>query len=335
MRGRCWIVSVFSLSAFCSLPIACGGSTSKPDWPKGNIVLMDANNFTSVTDLNIPKVPTASGADLTVCWDGIKKDLLCHDVVAPDNAIENVGFLQIPNMSETQVKEKLKVGQLDENLVKVYRDFHTSMATAGSTCAMLSQFTLGTALMPATDYVAPAANQTITYMLLFTSGTTPGVGSKSMLFLEPSTTSAVMNVSAPDACDNGVLTFNATLGNPMAIPATDNTKWHIDWSQITKDSFGNPISFTKIDNVLIGFYQNKTAMDLQTGFKDIELTATTMYKATVAPGARDVDLVTATATDGSGAFPGFTKTDGVWAIAVRCSKCQIPAPVVMTILQPQ
>ena len=31
------------------------------------------------------------------------KDLLCHDIVAPTNDIDNVGFLQIPNMSQTQV----------------------------------------------------------------------------------------------------------------------------------------------------------------------------------------------------------------------------------------
>ena len=86
---------------------------------------------------------------------------------------------------------------------------------------------------------------------------------------------------------------------------------------------------------MVGYYQGMTAMDLQTGFKDIELTATKLYSANVAMGATDVDLVTAKDKDGGAAFPGFTMTDGVWALAVRCSKCQIPAPIVMTILEPQ
>jgi len=333
MRGcRCFV----ALAIFSWLPLACGGSgTTPPPGPKGNIVLTDANNYTSVTSLDIPEVTTASGADLMVCWDGLMKDLLCHDIVGPDNGIDNVGFLQIKNFSHDQVKTKLAVGQLDPNLVNTYREFGTMGAT--SKCASLSQFKLGSTLMPATDYVAPAATQTITYMLLFTSGTTPGVGSKAMVFLNPSTTSTVMNVAAPDACSNNVLHFQATLGQPMAIPATDNTKWHIDWSKVTKDSFGNTVDFStlKVDSVMVGYYQGMTAMDLQTGFKDIELTATKLYSANVAMGATDVDLVTAKDKDGGAAFPGFTMTDGVWALAVRCSKCQIPAPIVMTILQPQ
>ena len=172
-------------------------------------------------------------------------------------------------------------------------------------------------------------------MLLFETGTTPGVGSKSMMFLEPMAASAVTSVKAMDACAGNVLTFTATLGQPMMIDAADSTKWHVDWSQLTHDSFGNPVLFNKIDKVLIGFYQGKTAADLQTMFKDIELIATTLYEVPVAIGARDVMLGDAKVRGTTTPFPGFNQTDGVWALAVTCSKCQVPAPVLMTILQPQ
>ena len=85
----------------------------------------------------------------------------------------------------------------------------------------------------------------------------------------------------------------------MPISATDSTKWHVDWSQITKDSFGNPVVFNKIDKVLLGFYQGKTAADLQTNFKDIEQIATTLYEVPVAHGARDVDLANAKVRGGT------------------------------------
>jgi hypothetical protein len=148
--------------------------------------------------------------------------------------------------------------------------------------------------------------------------------------------SSVTTVAAPDACDNNVLSFQATLGAPMMIASTDNTKWHLDWSQITKDSFGTPVDFSNLDNVLLGYYEGMTADDLQTHFIDIEVTATKMYEAAVDPGARDVDLTKATERGGTASFPGFASgANGVWAFAVRCSRCQIPAPVVMTILQPQ
>ena len=92
----------------------------------------------------------------------------------------------------------------------------------------------------------------------------------------------------------------------MPIAATDSSKWHVDWSQLTKDSFGNEVRFTKIDKVLVGFYQGKTDADLQTNFKDIELIATTLYEVSVAPGARDVELGDAKVRGGTTAFPGFT-----------------------------
>ena len=82
-------------------------------------------------------------------------------------------------------------------------------------------------------------------MLVFTTGTTPAVGAKSMLFLEPSTTSTVTTVNAVDACATNVLSFQATLGHAMPISATDSSKWHVDWSQLTKDSFGNDVRFSR------------------------------------------------------------------------------------------
>jgi len=314
------------------LLVACGSSTPAE---MADVVLMDANNYTSTTTLALQTIPTKSGADLMVCWDGLMKDLLCHDINATNGGIDNVAFLQIPGFDHTQVATKLAVGQLDENLVKVYRDYHTSK-TPDSKCVTLSQMILGTSTLdPATDYVEPAAGKTVTYMLLFASGTTPGVGSKAMAFLDPMAASAVTTVAAPDACAGNVLDFNATLGTPISISATDKTKWLVDWSKLTKDSFGNPVVFNKIDNVLLGFYQGKTAADLMTSFTDIEQIATTLYEVPVAKGVRNVDLAKATVKGGTDVFPGFTQTDGVWAMAVTCSQCQVPAPVALTILQPQ
>lgn len=314
---------------------ACGSSTTG-NGPKGNVVLEDANNYTSQTTLTLPTIQTQPGADLMVCWDGLMKDLLCHNIAPPDNGIDNVSFLKINNLTHEQVATKLAVGQLDENLVNVYREQHVDAASS-TKCAHIGTFVLGNdTLDPVTDYVEPATGKTITYMLLFETGTTPGVGSRAMTFIEPTASSTVTTVAAPDACMNDVLDFQATLGAPLAIPATDNTKWHVDWSQITKDSFGNKISFNKIDKVLVGFYQGKTAADIMTMFTDIEQIATKLYEVPVAQGARDVDLKNAKLrSDGTTAFAGFTDTDGVWAMAVTCGKCQVPAPVALTILQPQ
>jgi hypothetical protein len=322
-----------SLVLATTLQWACGSSSpGTPEWPKGNVVLHDDNNYGSQTTLKIPTVQTAPGADLTVCWDGIAKDIVCHDVM-PTTDIDNISFLQIPNMSKADVQAKLAVGKLDENLVKIYRDFHVNHALAPpTTCSKLSAFALGTMLNPAQDYVEDA---TKTYMLLFAHGTTPGVGARTMLFLEPTSASSVTSVAAPDGCSSNILDFQATLGQPIAIPAADRTKWWVDWSQVTHDSFGNTFTFPKLDKVLVGFYQGKTVADLERSFLDIELIATSLYEVAVQAGARDVNLADAKVRNGTDVFPGFDRTDGLWMVAVTCSKCQVPAPVVLSVLQPQ
>jgi hypothetical protein len=199
---------------------------------------------------------------------------------------------------------------------------------------MLSQLAYGgatTAIMPATDYVESA---TTLYLMLFATGTTPAVGAQSMVFIQP--TSGVDNtmVSAPDACTSKVLDFHATLSSmPASIPAAG--PWKVDWSQITKDSFGNNLDFslTHLDKVEVGFFQGKQPSEIETDFLNIEQDATALYTYAVPSGQKYVDLMS-TPTMG-GTFPGFADTSGTYAVAVLCSSCTVPAPVVFSILQPQ
>src|SRR5690349_7325540 len=67
----------------------------------GNVVIKDANNYTSVSTLTIPTLQTAPMADLTFTWDAITKDLLCHPSGSsvPTGSIDNVAFLQIKGMA--------------------------------------------------------------------------------------------------------------------------------------------------------------------------------------------------------------------------------------------
>ena len=293
------------------------------------VVLRDANNYAADASLTIPAVTTASGADLRICWNSLAKDLRCHDLT-PASTIDNVALLKIPHVSRNQITGDLAVGQLNENTVNGYVDYHVDQSPT-SACASLSQFRFGVPLVPATAYVEEANT---TYLLLFTTGTTPMVGSRSMLFLAPTSASTVTAVDAVDMCAANAFNYLATFGQPMPISRTDSSKWRLDWSQITRDSWGNPVSFPKIDGVQVGFYRNLTVADLQARFIDIDLIATVVYDVPVTLGAKEVDLANGTLRGTGETFPGFT-ADGVWAVAVRCSKCQVPEPVVFTVLQPE
>jgi hypothetical protein len=313
------------LALAAALLTACGGSSGPGNGPVGNVVIEDVNNYSSTSSLMVPVVETMAATDLSISWDGITKDLLCH----PAQSIDNVAFLRIGNMSQGQVEDKLAQGQLTSTEVTTYREFHTN----GATSTMLSALSFGSPLVPSTDYVVAPSTQ---YLMLFTHGTVLGVGAQAMVFLSPSATSTNTTVSAPDACSNSVLDFVPTLSlTPVSIPTAG--PWKVDWSQITKDNFGNPLDFgqTKLDTVEVGFFQGEQPTQIQADFLNVQTDATNLYTYAVPAGQKYVDLASTPAS--GGAFPGFSATagTGTWAVAVLCSTCSVPAPIVFSILQPQ
>ena len=134
------------------LLIACGSPSPGGTQPVGNVVLHDANNYTSTRTLTIPVIQTTPGADLQVCWNGLTKDLLCHDIIGGTERIDNVSFLQIPNIVEDGRRAEAGDGK-DVNLVKIYGQIKTSQTTG--TCTMLSALanasTASPLIVPATD----------------------------------------------------------------------------------------------------------------------------------------------------------------------------------------
>lgn len=304
---------------------ACGSSgTPSTTGPVGNVVIEDANNYSANSTLTIPVVETMAGADLSISWGGITQDLLCHAA----KPIDNVAFLKIGNMTQANVEDKLAKGTLTSTQVTTYREFNTK----GATSAMLSDFSYGQPkLVPATDYVVAAGTQ---YLMLFTSGTVIGVGAQSMVFLSPSATSVNTTVTAPNPCGtSNFLSFTPTLKTAVSIPTAG--PWKVDWSQVTKDSFGHTLDFsaTTLDKVEVGFFQGKQPSDIQADFLNIEQDATALYTYAVPAGQKYIDLMS-TPTMG-GTFPGFADTSGTYAVAVLCTSCSVPAPVVFSILQPQ
>jgi len=325
------VVALLTLAVATPL-VACGSSSNPGTGAVGNVVIKDANNYSSTSSLTIPVIQTAPAADLTITWDGISKDLLCHTATS----IDNVAFVKIPNKMKTVLENELAEGTFNSNEQSKYGEFHTAgkNGAAAATTVMLSQLAYGgatTAIMPATDYLESA---TTLYLMLFTHGTTLATGAQSMVFIQP--TAGVTNtaVSAPDACTSNVLDFAAMLSSmPVSIPT--NGPWKVDWSEVTTDNFGNPLNFavTTLDKVEVGFFQGKQPADIQTDFLNIEQDATALYTYSVPAGQKYLDLMSPPTS--GGAFPGFNDTSGTYAVAVLCSSCSVPAPVVFSILQPQ
>ncbi len=149
-----------------------------------------------------------------------------------------------------------------------------------------------------------------------------------MLFLEPSATSDVTDVSAPSGC--GMLDFKAHLAGLKKMDVPTAGPWVVDWSGITRDGLGNQVFFQNIDSLMFAYYQGKSPTDLESKFLDLEIVPDLYYDMEITVGHKYADLAQGKAKDGT-AFPGFDRTDGTWLMALRCSSCKIPTPVALGI----
>lgn len=323
-----------SIALVLSALTGCGGGDEGDDGgsptTEANVLLTNASNYTSDSTLNLPVVPTRSGQDLDICWSDIDKDIQCHDI-DPAEDIDNVALLRIPELSKEEIETKLSLGQLKTAEVAEYFDFPTESSGA-ETCTTLSALSLfgANAIDPAEDYVE---SDTDKYVLLFSTGTTLGVGGRALMFLEPSADSDVASVAAPVGTDCNTLDFNADLSsNTISVPA--DGPWMVNWEGVTKDPVGNPVVYSKLTKLLVAFYEGMTPETLEQSFLDIELLFTSLYEVEIPEGERSMDLAEAKERNTGEAFPGFTRTDGVWAIGLLCETCQNPAPVFMGVLEP-
>ena len=322
----CTTTIALALPLVLLLPSGCENTAKNQPPASGNILLQDANNYHSTSSLTIPTVETASGADIDICWTSVVSDLQCHGL-APQADLDNVAMLRFLHLSEAQVETKLTSGELIMSQVDGYLEHHLDHS---STCVKMSQLSFfGTPINVQEQYVESADQL---YMLVVTEGTNPGVGARTMAFLKPTAASVTTRVDVSSGC--GLLEFSADLASATRVPVPLARPWIIDWRNLTRNGQGNAIVFESIDGVLIGFYEGMTVADLQNNIFDLELRATTLWELPLA-GGRTADLSKATERGSGAGFSGFARnTAGIWMVALRCSTCQNPAPVVMTVLEP-
>ncbi len=286
------------------------------------ILLEDHHNYSFQGRLNIPIIETSAGKDLDICWDQVISDIQCHDV-NPRQDIDNLGMVRFTHMTHDQVQDRLSQGEMPQSAMAGYADFNLDH---NASCAKLSDLTLfGTEFDIDKEYIED--NDTV-YLLLFTKGTTPGVGARMLTFIKPTDSSTNTTVNASAGC--GVLNFSADLQllTPLEIPM--EAPWVIDWSDLTRDGQDNEMIFENIDGVLLGYYEGKTYEELEKQLLDLQVMYSSLYEIQLA-GGRKADL--SMATNDTSSFTGFSE-GGVWLLGLQCSICQNPAPLFLTILKP-
>jgi len=323
VRTKPRLVAAFVLfAAGCGEPAEVTEPTSVETIP-----ILDEHNYRATSSLSIPTIETVSGQDLDICWDGLEKDIQCHDV-NPIVDIDNVGLLRLMNLTEDDVEQRLADDDLEQADVDGYVEHRADHEALCTTLSALDFF--GTKVDIEEEYVE---NPDRTFMLLFSTGTKAGVGARTMAFIKPAEASDNRTVTIGSGC--GHLTFEADLasGTPLAVPAAG--PWVVDWRGVTVNGLGNPVPTAGIDRALVGFYPGMTVADLEADIFDLEQNATELFEIALS-GSRTADLALGIERDSGEEFSGFARDEeGVWLFGLTCSTCKNPAPVVLSILAPE
>jgi hypothetical protein len=315
------------LVAVLAFGFGCGGGDDGggDDGPEANIVLRDANNYSSEAALSLPNVDTASGSDIEICFGAVMTDFQCHDVM-PQEQLDTIGMLRL-RLSKQDAAERLATSELEQRELDGYLDYETSH---DATCIQLSDMTFfGTPIDVEEEYVESDDH---TYVLLFSEGTTPGVGAQSMMFITPSASSDNTSVEAEAGC--GLLDFSADIGRAEPVEVPIDGPWVVGWREITRNSQGFDIAFENIDELVLGFFEDMTVEELEEQVFDLELLATNLWEIELKSG-RTADLAEAEERDSGRKFSSFERdAEGVWLLGLMCSTCQHPTPLVLSVLEP-
>jgi hypothetical protein len=312
----------------CAIFPACAGPSdpASAPAPRGPVALTDANNYRAVAALSIPTIQTAPAVDLDLCFDRVTTDLQCHEL-EPLAEIDNVGLLRIFHLGEDEIEARLANDDLSQSEVDGYVDYQPDHTTTCTKLSNLSFFETDVALEE--EYVESSDR---TYLLLFATGTAAGRGARSMTFIQPLEGSDNTRVDAPPGC--GIVDFTADLAStsPVMVPKRD--PFSLEWRSVTKNGLGNPFAHGSVDRLLLGFYAGMTIAELEARVFDLELVATELFDLRLA--SRTADLGLATERSTGAPFAGIEREDeGTWVLALLCSTCQSPAPLLLSVLTPE
>jgi hypothetical protein len=327
---------------------ACGGTESKPDGddplpPPDAVLIKQVNNYTSTTSLVPPIIETEPAADLQICWPNLTIDMQCHEMEIPEdiNLVQLVRFgIDTLDPEPGEDKYAATARRLTEDeLGQGAFEGMISYETGGATCAKLSQLTnFGTPVNIEDQYVE---DEDTVYVMIWASGTDEGHGTRAIAFLNPTSSSFNTEVTADFrmACNEdgeGILEFTAYFHEPLVVPAGETL---FNWRNVELNGLENELLPNMIDRVLLARYESLTPDDLETRMFDLEDLADDLWEFDFT-GGFSVDVRNLQRVDSTGRtdenFEGFdAHPEGTWMLGMQCTTCQNPAPLILTVLEPE
>ncbi len=321
---RPWFLLCLALSLVCGCPTddddddttgdddddACEGGDS--------ITLDDEHNYNFVGTLDIAPYEAKELTSVEICWDGLTTDLQGHELVLDD--LDFAAVVVFRYLSQEEVAAGISENTLQQSDVSLYVE---AELVDGQTCVNLGDLTLFGNDIDVEQYFEEGYG---TWLFTLNTGSTPGVGSRMAIFLEPTPGSEIELIEIQDG--DALVTVDADLTGLTSVPMPVGETKTVSWDGLTVDGQGNEMQLGSIDRLMVAQYATLTPADLEANFLDLELIADAQWDL-VLEGQTEVDLSTLQ----SGGDPYYGISDeGTWILALRCDTCANPAPPFLTIL---
>jgi hypothetical protein len=199
-----------------------------------------------------------------------------------------------------------------------------------STCTELSSFTnFGTEVDIANHYVERPDGS---YLLWATRGAELGVGSVSMAFVRPVSSSANREVNLPAGCGIQELLVDLEEADPVHFPY--DASGLVDYRNLTRNGRGNSLPRIGLDRLVLSFFAGVTLSDLETRILELDAIATESFELELT-GSTSVSLYSAISPETGREFDGFRRLEaGIWLLRLLCTTCSNVVPEVVVVLEP-
>ena len=285
--------------------------------------LTDANQFAYDASLEADVIELVPGADATVDWTGVTRDMQGHPIATED--VSEALLIGFRGLSPTELVGQLAADTLRQEAVSVWLTANSADGTA-----RLSDFGMMGNRLNVQDHVQPG----VTWMLAIRQpGTATIVRMVIMVAVEPTPSvdadlDAESSQSLVIVDDRSSLLFADVDFSSLArvdVQANVGTLV-LDWQAISVDGLGNPLAMPSVTALFLGRF-TESREQLENNVFDLDATAAESWTMRLGGSSwANLDSLA-----GATPFEGVT-SEGTWLLALSCTECLNPAPRVVTFL---
>ena len=277
--------------------------------------LSDDNNFSYAADLDVTSVPLEEYGDVVVDWSGLTTNFYGKPI-DPAVDIEEAWLVVFTNQTADEVAEGIANDTLDQGDISLY----TTCESKTQRCA-LSEFNIGGVYPNPQTYFEDEQGAWLVSLLDASSN-----GFHSLMFLDADPSASGTAATFDDG--TALLQADVDLASLDVVHLQEGAELELDWGGLTTDPLGNEVAVHKLDELLLGRYDQ----DLET-LQDEFFFLRDIAAETWGLGISERTEITLDEVEGDTPFTGITD-EGTWLLALFCTTCQNPAPRFLTVLAP-